>query len=140
MLNEALAAQLNLPPGYVERISAEEEAEIKRRLQLYRGRRPPPEIGGRLVILVDDGVATGFTLCAALQGIKQKHPRKLILAVPVGPPETLNRLGEEVDEVCYLEAPTCFAAVGQFYLNFEQVSDSQVINTLRQVWKPAGFN
>jgi putative phosphoribosyl transferase len=96
LLNEALAAQLQLPEGYVERISAEEQAEIKRRLQLYRGRRPLPEIEGRLVIIVDDGVATGFTLRAALQGIKQKRPQKLVLAVPVGPPETLARLGRKL--------------------------------------------
>jgi putative phosphoribosyl transferase len=134
LLNEALAAQLQLPEGYVERISAEEQAEIKRRLQLYRGRRPLPEIEGRLVIIVDDGVATGFTLRAALQGIKQKRPQKLVLAVPVGPPETLARLGREVDEICYLEAPPYFAAVGQFYRDFRQVNDSEVTAALKEAW------
>lgn len=134
LLNEALAAQLQLPEGYVERISAEEQAEIKRRLQLYRGRRPLPEIEGRLVIIVDDGVATGFTLRAALQGIKQKRPQKLVLAVPVGPPETLARLGRKVDEICYLEAPLYFAAVGQFYRDFRQVNDSEVTAALKEAW------
>lgn len=134
LLNEALAAQLQLPEGYVERISAEEQAEIKRRLQLYRGRRPLPEIEGRLVIIVDDGVATGFTLRAALQGIKQKRPQKLVLAVPVGPPETLARLGRKVDEICYLEAPPYFAAVGQFYRDFRQVNDSEVTAALKEAW------
>lgn len=134
LLNEALAAQLQLPEGYVERISAEEQAEIKRRLQLYRGRRPLPEIESRLVIIVDDGVATGFTLRAALQGIKQKRPQKLVLAVPVGPPETLARLGRKVDEICYLEAPLYFAAVGQFYRDFRQVNDSEVTAALKEAW------
>ncbi len=134
LLNEALAAQLQLPAGYVERVSAGEQAEIKRRLQLYRGERPQPEIAGRLVILVDDGVATGFTLRAALLGIKEQMPQKLILAVPVGPPETLESLGREVDEIYYLQAPSYFAAVGQFYRDFSQVSDSMVTAALGEAW------
>lgn len=134
LLDEALAAQLRIPAGYVERISKAEQAEIKRRLQMYRGRRAPPQIEGRLVIIVDDGVATGFTLRAALQGIKRSRPRTLILAVPVGPPETLERLGREVDEVCYLEAPAHFAAVGQFYRDFRQVGDSEVVAALEEAW------
>lgn len=134
LLNKDLAVQLRLPEGYVERASKMEQAEIKRRLQVYRGRRTPPHIEGRLVILVDDGVATGFTLRAALQGIKQSRPQALILAVPVGPPETLDQLSREVDELFYLEAPAHFAAVGQFYRDFKQVGDSEVAAALRQAW------
>jgi len=84
--------------------------------------------------VVDDGVATGFTLCAALQGVKQGRPRKLVLAVPVGPPETITRLRREVDELYYLEAPPHFAAVGQFYRDFRQVNDSEVITALQEAW------
>lgn len=134
LLDEALAAQLQLPDGYVEHVSAEEQAEIARRLRLYRGRRPPPDIEERLVILVDDGVATGFTLRAALRGVRQGRPRRLILAVPVGPPGTLTRLRREVDELYHLEAPPHFAAVGQFYRDFKQVNDSEVITALREAW------
>jgi len=123
-----------MPDGYLERVSAEEQAEITRRLHLYRGQRPPPDIVERLVIVVDDGVATGFTLCAALQGVKQGRPRKLVLAVPVGPPETITRLRREVDELYYLEAPPHFAAVGQFYRDFRQVNDSEVITALQEAW------
>lgn len=137
LLNEALAAQLQLPAGYMERVSTEEQAEIKRRLQLYRGRRPQPEIAGRQVIVVDDGVATGFTLRAALLGIKQQSPRRLVLAVPVGPPETLKSLGREVDEIYYIQAPPYFAAVGQFYRDFTQVDDSTVIDALQEAWRSA---
>ncbi len=137
LLNESLAAQLKLPGGYVERVSAEEQAEIKRRLRLYRGERPLPDIEGRLVMLIDDGVATGFTLRAALQGIKQRRPQKLVLAVPVGPPETLTRLSREVDEICYIEAPPYFAAVGQFYRDFRQVHDSEVTAALKEAWSSA---
>lgn len=134
LLNKDLAAKLRLPEGYVERVSKAEQAEIKRRLQIYRGRRAPPHIEGRLVILVDDGVATGFTLRAALQGIKQSRPQALILAVPVGPPETLDQLSREVDELFYLEAPAHFAAVGQFYRDFRQVGDSEVASALQKAW------
>ncbi len=134
LLNEALAARLRLPEEYVESASKMEQAEIKRRLQIYRGRRAPPHVEGRLVILVDDGVATGFTLRAALQGVRQGRPQALILAVPVGPPETLEQLGREVDEICYLEAPPHFSAVGQFYRDFRQVSDSEVVTALQEAW------
>lgn len=134
LLNEALAEKLRLPEGYLESAAAKEQAEIARRLQLYRGERPPPQIEGRLVILVDDGVATGFTLRAALEGVKRGRPQKLILAVPVGPPETLAALRSAVDELYYLEAPPHFAAVGQFYRDFRQVGDSEVIAALGEAW------
>lgn len=132
LLNETLVERLQLPGGYLERTVAREQAEIGRRLQLYRGKRSPPQIKGRLVILVDDGVATGFTLRAALKGVQQDRPQKLILAVPVGPPETLDALRGEVDELYYLEAPLHFAAVGQFFHDFRQVGDSEVIAALEE--------
>lgn len=134
LINEALVDKIPMPAGYLEHAAARERAEIARRLQLYRGERAPPQIEGRLVILVDDGVATGFTLCAALGGVKQGRPQKLILAVPVGPPESLAALGREVDELYYLEAPPHFAAVGQFYRDFRQVRDSEVITALGEAW------
>ena len=92
----------------------------------------PPPLEGRLVILVDDGVATGFTLRAALRGLKQSRPERLVLAVPVGPPETLESLSREVDEIHYLSAPPWFEAVGQFYDDFSQVSDEEVMELLRR--------
>ncbi len=136
LINEILVDRLHLPAGYLERRSLEEQVEIKRRLRLYRGQKPLPDITGRLIILVDDGVATGFTLRAALQGIRQKRPLKLILAIPVGPPETLECLGREVDEIYWLEAPPHFAAVGQFYRDFSQVDDSEVTAALQEAWDP----
>lgn len=134
MINEQLVSKMNIPEGYIENKAAEEQAEINRRLRLYRGDRPLPSIDNRLVILVDDGVATGYTLLAALRSLQQKQPLKLILAVPVGPPDTLARLAEEVDELVYLEAPPHFAAVGQFYNRFDQVGDVEVINILQRAW------
>lgn len=134
LVNEALAARLQLPEGYLESAAAKEQAEIGRRLRLYRGERRAPEIGGRIVIVVDDGVATGFTLRAALKGVGRSRPQRLILAVPVGPPGALDRLRREVDELCHLQAPPDFAAVGQFYRDFRQVRDSAVIAALREAW------
>ncbi len=132
LLNEKLAAQLHLPERYLKRASARERGEIARQLQLYRGRRNPPEIENRTVIVVDDGVATGFTLRAALEGVKQGRPKRLILAVPVGPAGILEQLRREVDELCYLAAPPHFAAVGQFYRDFRQISDSEVKAALEE--------
>lgn len=132
LINADLARRLHLPEGYLESAAAREQAEIGRKLQLYRGERRAPEVGGRTVILVDDGVATGFTLRAALEAIRRGGPQRLVLAVPVGPPETLVRLGREVDRLHYLAAPPDFAAVGQFYRDFRQVGDSAVITALRE--------
>lgn len=135
MLNEGLISRLGVFPDYVERASKKEQAEIARRFELYRGVRPLPVIDKRQVILVDDGVATGYTLLAALRSLQEKRPSRLILAVPVGPPETFDRLRGEVDDLIYLDAPADFAAVGQFYRNFDQVQDSDVITILNKAWQ-----
>lgn len=112
--------------------------EIARRQRLYRGGRGPLDCTGRTVILVDDGVATGFTLRAALRSIKGQRPKKLILAVPVAPPESLARLSLEADEVICLETPEEFYAVGQFYCDFRQTSDQEVIDALVHNRSPSG--
>lgn len=134
MLNDELISRIGVFPDYVNKAAAREQAEIVRRLKLYRGNRPFPGIEGRLVILVDDGVATGYTLLAALRSIREQKPAELALAVPVGPPETLDRLKSEVEALVYLEAPVDFAAVGQFYRDFDQVTDDEVVNILQQSW------
>jgi putative phosphoribosyl transferase len=134
MLNDELISRIGIFPDYVKKAAAREQAEIARRLKLYRGDRPLPRVEGRLVILVDDGVATGFTLLAALRSLREQKPAELALAVPVGPPETLNRLKNEVSALVYLEAPVDFAAVGQFYRSFDQVGDSEVIAILQKAW------
>ncbi len=132
MLNDELISRMGIFPDYVKKAAAKEQAEIVRRLNLYRGEKKLPQIEGRLVIVVDDGVATGYTMMAALSSLRQHQPAELALAVPVGPPETFARLKKEVNALVYLEAPVDFAAVGQFYENFEQVSDDEVVALLKQ--------
>ncbi len=132
MLNDELISRLGIFPDYIQKAAAKEQDEIVRRLKLYRGEKKLPQIEGRLVIVVDDGVATGYTMLAALNSLRQHQPAELALAVPVGPPETFTRLKKEVNALVYLEAPVDFAAVGQFYQNYEQVSDAEVIAILQQ--------
>ncbi len=134
MLNEQLVSRLIVRKEYINKTVQIEQDEIKRRLKDYRGERPESLLGQRPVILIDDGVATGYTLLAALRSLQQKEPSRLILAVPVGPPDTLSRLESEVDELVNIECPAHFAAVGQFYNNFEQVSDNGVKAVLNKAW------
>ena len=105
-------------------------AEIERRRKLYLGDRPHPQIAGRTVIVVDDGIATGATTRAALQAIRMRKPSKLVLAVPVAPTESLKELRGEADEIICLEDYEDFGAIGLFYSDFRQVSDTEVIDLL----------
>ncbi|NLM47101.1 MAG: phosphoribosyltransferase [Firmicutes bacterium] len=132
LLNQDLVKYFKLSREKINRLAAGEVAEIKRRLKLYRGGRPPAEIGGRTVIVIDDGVATGFTITVALRFVRKKQPRKLILAVPVAPPETVAKLSGEADVVVCPLQPEFFAAVGQFYAEFPQLTDREVISFLAE--------
>jgi putative phosphoribosyl transferase len=134
MLNDDLVSRLGVFPDYIQKAAEKEQAEIVRRLKKYRGNRPLPVIEGRLVLVVDDGVATGYTLLTALKSLRRHNPSELALAVPVGPPETFARLKKEVDALVYLEAPVDFAAVGQFYRDFSQVGDDDVVEILNRAW------
>jgi len=111
---------------------AREFAEIERRRQLYIGERARAEIAGQTVIVIDDGVATGATTRAALQAIRNRKPKQLVLAVPVAPGETITKLRGEVDALICLETPELFGAIGYFYRDFRQVSDQEVITILKR--------
>ena len=104
--------------------------EIERRRGLYLGGRERPEVSGRVAIVVDDGIATGATTRAALRAVRARGPKKLVLAVPVAPTETLDAMRGEADEIVCLEAYEAFGAIGYFYADFRQVSDEEVINIL----------
>jgi putative phosphoribosyl transferase len=110
---------------------ASELAEIERRRQLYIGGRARAEITGQVVIVIDDGIATGATTRAALQAIRKRNPKELVLAVPVAPPDTIRQLRQEVDALICLETPEIFGAIGYFYRDFSQVSDQEVVEILK---------
>jgi predicted phosphoribosyltransferase len=128
---EALAV-LGIDNAALAAIVARESEELRRRVAAYRGDRHPIELKGRTVVVVDDGVATGVTDTAALRSVRRKHPRRLILAVPVAAPDSLARLREEADDVFCLLAPALLYGVGQWYRDFSQVSDDQVIAALNE--------
>ncbi|HQT75755.1 MAG: phosphoribosyltransferase [Rhodospirillales bacterium 20-64-7] len=127
-----LIADLNIPSSYLEEAKADALREIERRRHVYLGAHPPVDIAGRTAIVVDDGIATGATIRAALRGTRRRKPAHVILAVPVAPEDTLRRLRGEVDTTICLHTPAHFMAVGQFYRNFEQLADAEVTDLLNQ--------
>ncbi len=116
----------NIDEKYIQAQTQKQHQEIKRRMSKYRGERPYPNLKNKIVILVDDGLATGLTAKAAIEEIKTQKPAKIILAAPVAPPETIEKLKNLVDKTIILKIEPQFWAVGQFYKNFEPVSDSEV--------------
>lgn len=127
-----LVAHLDISPEYLEEAKSAALEEIERRRRVYFGDRQPVEIAGRTAIVVDDGIATGATMLAALRATRRRRPARLVLAVPVAPRHTLKKLRQEVDETVCLDTPADFFAVGQFYRQFPQLRDEEVIALLDQ--------
>ena len=134
VLNEELVRMVGARPEYLEREIAYQTEEIDRRLRIYRGDRPLPEISGKTVIVIDDGIATGYTFRTALEGLRRKHPSKLIGAAPVAARDSYEMLKPFADELVCLSTPVSFMAVGNWYTDFEQVSDEEVAAILRRNW------
>jgi putative phosphoribosyl transferase len=126
VLNQDVMRAIPHADEVIEAVTAREAAELERREQIYREGRPPPELRGRIVILVDDGLATGATMRAAVKALRQGGAAKIVVAVPVGPPDTCRELEEEADETICLSTPVFFQAVGQYYEDFSQTTDEDV--------------
>lgn len=134
VLNQYLIRNLGIDQETLRPLIEREKAELNRRLQYFRGRRPFPDLKDKTVILVDDGLATGASARAAIQAAKAMGAERIVLGVPVGAHSTVSDLRREVDELICLEAPELFEAVSHWYVNFPQVDDSQVIGLLEASW------
>lgn len=135
VLNESLLSQLPIGQDTINSVAERERRELARRDQAYRGERPPPAVEGKTVIVVDDGVATGATMRAGISALKQLMPARIVAAVPVAPPDTVNLLEQEADEVVALSTPEPFYGVGYWYEDFGQTSDEEVRSHLAQAWQ-----
>src|SRR6266513_4972845 len=126
VLNEDVMRAIPYADAAIEAVTTKETAELQRREQIYREGRPAPELRDRIVILVDDGLATGATMRAAVKALQQRGVAKIVVAVPVGPPDTCREFEDEADEVVCASEPEFFQAVGQYYEDFSQTSDEEV--------------
>jgi predicted phosphoribosyltransferase len=131
-LSKVLVQEMGIDSDYIQQEKKIQLAEISRRIKLIRRLRPKVPVAGRIAIVTDDGIATGATTQAALWAVRQEHPEKLIAAIPVGPPDRVRKLAEDVDEMLCLRAPPSFAAVGQFYELFEPVEDEEMLEILKE--------
>jgi putative phosphoribosyl transferase len=129
---EVLRALQGVPPDYIEREAAAEMAEIERRLPLYRGDDPYPDVKDRCCVVVDDGIATGSTARAALRWLRGAQAHPVVLAVPIAPERSIHELEKEADRVVVLDTPPMFVAVGQWYARFDQVEDAEVVEALKR--------
>jgi putative phosphoribosyl transferase len=132
VLDQRMLEMLGVSESYLDREIAEEEREIERRSDAYRRGRPAVNVKDKVAVVVDDGIATGGTATAAVRWAKAQGARKVILAVPVAPAEGVRNLSREVDEVACLETPEPFYAVGQWYQEFPQTSDEEVVRILEE--------
>ncbi|HVL98605.1 MAG TPA: phosphoribosyltransferase family protein [Egibacteraceae bacterium] len=136
LLDEQTLAMLGLEEADLARVIEAERAELDRRVRQYRGGRPLPDLSGRTVVLVDDGLATGVTARAALQSLREHRPARLVMAAPVSAPQTADRIAEEADDVVVVATPEPFTAVGQWYRDFHQTADEEVLALLGAVASP----
>lgn len=135
VMNEDVVRGLDISEAVIQRVEDRERQELQRREKAYRGDRPWPALANRCVILVDDGLATGATMRAAVAAVRQEKPARLVVAVPVAPPDTVEMLREQVDEMVCLAEPEPFVAIGVWYVDFSQVGDDEVRQILAQAWR-----
>jgi predicted phosphoribosyltransferase len=132
VVNQQAVSWFQIPVEVMNEVAAREELELQRREVVYRGRRPRPSVRGRIVLLVDDGIATGASMRAAARAVAARHPARLVVAVPVAPASVYEDLESAADEVIALSTPPEFEAVGEWYASFPQVSDAEVNQLLAE--------
>jgi predicted phosphoribosyltransferase len=137
VLNDEVVKWYGIPEATIEVAAREEELELRRREAAYREGRAPVPLEGKTIILIDDGLATGSTMTAAVKAVRQHGPARVIVAVPVGARDTCEAMSRLADEVVCVRTPEPFSAVGQWYLNFDQTSDEEVTALLRAHAGPA---
>lgn len=130
VLNDDLIRRMNISDRSIDGVTERESEELRRREAVFRGDRHPLDVRGKTVILIDDGLATGSTMRAAIIALKQHHPARLVVAVPIGSPEACSEIADEVDEIICARTPDPFMAVGFWYNNFTQTSDAEVRDLL----------
>ena len=132
MMDRAAAESLGATPEYLEDQIRIKREEVKERMERLRGDAPYPELEGKAVVIVDDGIATGSSVSAAVMSVKKRNPKEIVVAVPVAPADAVQALAEDGTKVVCLETPGAFLAIGEFYLDFEQVEDMEVKRILSQ--------
>jgi putative phosphoribosyl transferase len=132
VLNDDVVAWYRIPTPVIDAVAQKEQQELERRERDYRGSRAPLELLGRVVVLVDDGLATGSTMKAAVQAVRAHHPSRVVVAVPVGAPDTCREFADIADELVCARSPAPFSAVGQWYRDFSQTTDAEVAALLEE--------
>lgn len=138
VLDEAIIDALGISKSKIERITGQAQTELDRRERVYRGSRAKLKLEGRTVILIDDGIATGSSMLAAVDALRQLKPARIVVAAPVAPMKACEELKSKVDEVVCVHAPESFYAIGQFYEDFSQIEDEEVTDLLRRAQERAG--
>jgi len=132
VINDEVVGWLGISPEQIDAVAREEQRELERRQAAYLEGRAPAPLEGRISILVDDGLATGSTMRAAAQAVRQRNPARVIVAVPVGAPDTCGEIAAVADDVICVRRPEPFSAVGQWYIDFEQTTDEQVMELIHE--------
>jgi predicted phosphoribosyltransferase len=132
VLNDDVVGWYQIPTVTIDAVAREEQAELERRETAYRQGQPPVDLRDKVVLLIDDGLATGSTMKAAVRGVQAHGPKRIVVAVPVGSPETCREFAEISDEIVCARAPALFSAVGQWYQDFSQTTDDEVRDLLRR--------
>jgi predicted phosphoribosyltransferase len=132
ILNDDVVQWYGIPTAAIDAVAREEQSELERRERLYRADLPPLDLRGRVVLLIDDGLATGSTMKAAVEAVRLHQPSRIVVAVPVGSPETCQEFSQAADEIVCARTPQPFSAVGQWYRDFSETSDDEVRRLLRE--------